>query len=85
MTLPYFDYITLDGINETNVRKLMAILVYKYGLNRYVACSFDKNPSKWISNHPGIRIDSSGYFVGSNYGGKRTVSWQAVLRTTPIL
>lgn len=42
MTLPYFDYITLDGINEANVRKLMEILVYKYGLKRYVACSFDK-------------------------------------------
>lgn len=85
MALPYFDYITLDGINEANVRKLMAILVYKHGLKRYVACSFDKNPSKWISNHPGIRIDSLGYFVGSNYGGKRVVHWRSLVYTAPII
>lgn len=87
MTLPYFDYITLDGINEANVRKLMAILVYKYGLKRHVACSFDKNPSKWISIHTGIRIDSLGYFVGSNCGGrgKRTVPWRILLFTSPII
>lgn len=85
MTLPYFDYIALDGINEANVRKLMAILVYKHGLKRYVVYSFDKNPSKWISTHPYIRINNLGYIVGSNYGGKRTVSWRTLLFTSPII
>lgn len=88
MTLPPFTYIDLIGIPKDKVKHLMSVLISRYGLVRFHDCSFDTRED-WLSVHRYILVGEDRVFVGSPskspFYYSKTVPWQTVLHTTPIL